>query len=67
MHDGVDVVLLDAAEDSGLIVDIAEDEGEVFNCIKAFGIVECGTVVELVEADDVVGLWVGECEVPDNP
>lgn len=50
-----------------LIGNVAVDETEVGARVEAFGIVERGTVVDLVERDDVVGLRVGQGKVSDNP
>ena len=67
MHDCIDVELLYAAEDGGLVVDIAENERKVVNSVQTSCVVECGTIVELVEADDMVRIRVGECQMPCYP
>lgn len=67
VEDGIDVVTLEAVHDLGGVGDVALVEGEVPLVIESAGVVERGTVVKLVEGDDVVCLWVREGQVSHQP
>lgn len=67
VEDGVDVVTLQAVHNLSWVGDITVVEGEVPLVVQGAGVVEGSTVVELIEGDDVVGVWVGEGQVTDKP
>ncbi len=67
VEDGVNVVTLQAVHNLGWVCDITMVEREVSLIVQGAGVVEGRAVVELVEGDDVVGVWVGEGEVTNQP
>jgi hypothetical protein len=67
VEDGVNVMALEAVHHLGGVGDVALVEGEVPLVIEGAGVVERGTVVELVEGDNVVCLWVCEGQVSYQP
>jgi hypothetical protein len=67
VEDGVDVVALDAGLDLLWVGDVALEEVEVLLLVQGAGVVQGGAVVELVKGDDVVGVWVLDSEVTDQP
>ena len=67
VEDGVNVVTLQAVHHLSWVGNISMVEGKVALVVQSTGVVEGSTVVELVERDDVVGVWVGEGQVTDQP
>lgn len=67
VEDGVNVVALEAVHHLGGVGDVSLVEGEVPLVIEGTGVVERSTVVELVEGDNVVCLWVCDGQVAHQP
>lgn len=67
MEDGVDVVLSQTAQHIGRLGDVSVEEFEIGPGFEHARVVERTAVVELVEADDVVGGRVFGDEVADQP
>lgn len=67
VEDGINVMASQAVHDLGWIRDIAMVEGEVALVIERPSIVQRGAVVELVEGDDVVRIWVGQGKMSYKP
>lgn len=67
VEDGVNVVTLQAVHDLGWVGDITMVEGEVSLIVQGARVVEGSAVVKLIEGDDVVGVWVGESQMTDQP
>ena len=67
MEDGVNVVTLQAVHNLRWVGDIAVVKGEVSLIVQRTSVVERSAVVELIEGDDVVGIWVLESQVADQP
>ena len=67
VEDGVNVVTLQAVHNLRWVGDITVVEGEVSLVVQRTGVVEGSAVVELIEGDDVVGIWVLDSQVADQP
>lgn len=67
VENGVDVVALEAVDYLGGMGDVALVEGKVALVVQYPGVVEGRAVVQLVERDNIVGVWVGEGQVADEP
>lgn len=67
VENGIDVVALEAVHNFGGVCDVAMVEREVSLVVEDSGIVERGTVVELVEGDDIVCIRVGKGKMSYQP
>ena len=67
VEDGVDFVALQAVDNLGRVRNVALVEGEIALLIESPRVVERGAVIELVERHDVVGIGIGNGEVPNEP
>ncbi len=63
VEDGIDVVSLQTVHDFGGVRDVAMVEAEISFVVENAGIVQRRTVVQLVEGDDIVGIWVCQNEM----
>lgn len=66
VEDGVDVVGSQAVANVLGVADVTVVEGEVLHAVESPDVGHGCTVVELVEADNIVH-WVGDCKVSDDP
>ena len=67
MEDGINMVLSQAAKDSFFVRHVAENELKVGVRVETFGVLECCAVVDFVEREDVVIIWIAQTEVADDP
>ena len=67
MEDGINTVLSQAAKNGFFVCHVAENELEVGARVETFGVLESCAVVDLVEGEDVVIIWVGQSQVADHP
>lgn len=67
MEDGINTVLSQAAKDSFFVGHVAVNELEVGARVETLGVLEGCAVVDFVEREDVVIIWIGQSEVADSP
>lgn len=67
VHHSVDVIALHAVEDFGGICQVAMVKSKVALVIEGSGIVQSGTVIELIERYNVVSVGVCQGEMANHP
>lgn len=67
MDDGIDVVLAEAADDIISRSNVTLVERELWVAAQNFGIFQGSAVLELVERDKIVIIWIGDCEGSKDP
>jgi len=67
VEDCIDIMLLQTSQDIVRLRYIAVEEVEVRLALQHAGIVQTAAIVELVERDDVVCIWILDGQVSDQP
>ena len=67
MEDGIDPVSCQALQDLFWVRDISANEGEVLPAIETSDVVERRAVVQLIETEDAVRIFVGDREMSNKP
>ena len=67
MNYGVNVVLAEAADDVVSGSNVTLKEREIRAGAQNFSVFQGGTVLELVERDKMVIIWIGDCQGTKDP